>query len=194
MRKAVVISFLLFWVSGKTSKNSFSFCYCTMLIADKSTPINESGLMLRRWTAIYKMIAIYKASTMCSSLEQYFTISWHIHCLILSPSETTLERICKYHDVAEYLNISSNRELYLYTIPKKNWKEPLVLSLDFTLISILSVVRKKYSAREALLVILSLKEIQRVGTRKRSFSAVAPPTVALPRSWDLPGSVFAPVL
>ncbi|XP_062977572.1 5-hydroxytryptamine receptor 3A-like [Elgaria multicarinata webbii] len=54
--------------------------------------------------------------------------------------EATQKKVCKYHDVIEYLNISDNRELFLYTIPKKNWEEHLVVGLDFTLASILSVV------------------------------------------------------
>ncbi|XP_053144502.1 5-hydroxytryptamine receptor 3A-like [Hemicordylus capensis] len=57
-------------------------------------------------------------------------------------SGTTPQRICKYYDVVEYLNISSKRDLFLYTIPKKNWEEPLEIGLDFTLVSILSVKEK----------------------------------------------------
>ncbi|KAL7989466.1 hypothetical protein Chor_012132 [Crotalus horridus] len=53
-----------------------------------------------------------------------------------------MKQICTYHDVVEYLNISSKKELLLYSIPKKNWEETLEVGLDFTLISILSVVWK----------------------------------------------------
>ncbi|XP_054832285.1 5-hydroxytryptamine receptor 3A-like [Eublepharis macularius] len=56
--------------------------------------------------------------------------------------EVTPEQICRYYDVAEHLNISANKELFLYTIPKRNWKEPLKVELDFTLVSILSVKEK----------------------------------------------------
>lgn len=48
--------------------------------------------------------------------------------------------------MAEHLNVSGNKELFLYTIPKRNWKEPLEVGLDFTLVSILSVVRAKYQS------------------------------------------------
>ncbi|XP_025022310.1 5-hydroxytryptamine receptor 3A-like [Python bivittatus] len=53
-----------------------------------------------------------------------------------------MRQICKYHDVVEYLNISSKQHLLLYSIPRKNWEESLEVDLDFTLISILSVTWK----------------------------------------------------
>ncbi|XP_063152648.1 5-hydroxytryptamine receptor 3A-like [Candoia aspera] len=54
----------------------------------------------------------------------------------------SMRQICTYHDVVEYLNISSRQELLLYSIPKKNWEEYLEVGLDFTLTSILSVKEK----------------------------------------------------
>nr|XP_034954961.1 5-hydroxytryptamine receptor 3A-like [Zootoca vivipara] len=51
----------------------------------------------------------------------------------------TQKQICGYHDVAEHLNISSNKDLFSYTIPKRNWEESLEVHLDFTLVSILQV-------------------------------------------------------
>ncbi|XP_061469358.1 5-hydroxytryptamine receptor 3A-like [Rhineura floridana] len=53
-----------------------------------------------------------------------------------------MKQTCGYYDVAEYLNISSNKDLFSYTIPKRNWEETLEVSLDFTLVSILSVIWK----------------------------------------------------
>lgn len=66
---------------------------------------------------------------------------YNIHLLHLSPPEANLKKICRFYDVVEHLNLSANRNLLLYTTPKKNWEEPLELNLDFTLLSILSVVR-----------------------------------------------------
>ncbi|XP_034292168.2 5-hydroxytryptamine receptor 3A-like [Pantherophis guttatus] len=57
-------------------------------------------------------------------------------------SDASMRQNCKYHDVVEYLNISSKQELLLYSIPKKNWEENLEVGLQFTLISILSVQEK----------------------------------------------------
>nr|XP_028576945.1 5-hydroxytryptamine receptor 3A-like [Podarcis muralis] len=56
--------------------------------------------------------------------------------------EATQKQNCRYHDVAEYLNISSNKDLFLYTIPLNNWEKPIEVQLDFTLVSILSVQEK----------------------------------------------------
>ncbi|XP_053154450.1 5-hydroxytryptamine receptor 3A-like isoform X1 [Hemicordylus capensis] len=66
-----------------------------------------------------------------------------IFCVIfaLIPG-AALEQNCTHHNVVEYLNISSDNKLLLYTRPKKNWAEPLEVNLDFTLVSILTVVEK----------------------------------------------------
>ncbi|KAH0629475.1 hypothetical protein JD844_011557 [Phrynosoma platyrhinos] len=63
-----------------------------------------------------------------------------ISLLIFWVPEATLKQVCGYHDVVEYLNISSKKELLLYTMPKKNWESPFEVGLDFTLVSILSVI------------------------------------------------------
>ncbi|XP_053224418.1 5-hydroxytryptamine receptor 3A-like [Podarcis raffonei] len=49
---------------------------------------------------------------------------------------------CSHHSVVEYLNISNDNKLLLYTRPKKDWRKPLTVELDFTLVSILAVVEK----------------------------------------------------
>ncbi|XP_039198749.1 5-hydroxytryptamine receptor 3A-like [Crotalus tigris] len=71
---------------------------------------------------------------MWRTVRMVFLFSWL--------SDASMKQICTYHDVVEYLNISSKKELLLYSIPKKNWEETLEVGLDFTLISILSVVWK----------------------------------------------------
>ncbi|KAJ6660342.1 hypothetical protein lerEdw1_017765 [Lerista edwardsae] len=53
-----------------------------------------------------------------------------------------LNQNCMHQSVVEYLNVSQDNRLFLYTRPKKNWTEPLEVTLDFTLVSILAVVEK----------------------------------------------------
>ncbi|XP_067403940.1 5-hydroxytryptamine receptor 3A-like isoform X2 [Emydura macquarii macquarii] len=52
------------------------------------------------------------------------------------------EQFCKYDDVLQYLNISSEKTPLLQRIPKENWKEPLKVEIQFILLSILSVTWK----------------------------------------------------
>ncbi|XP_019398071.1 PREDICTED: 5-hydroxytryptamine receptor 3A-like [Crocodylus porosus] len=66
--------------------------------------------------------------------------------LALLPAEADPGQICKYHDVVEYLNITSNSDLFLYTKPKRNWKEPVEVELDFTFASIISIREKLQTA------------------------------------------------
>ncbi|XP_077780308.1 5-hydroxytryptamine receptor 3A-like [Podarcis muralis] len=71
---------------------------------------------------------------MWKAVVMSFLLSW--------VPEATQKQICGYYDVAKYLNISSKKELFSYTIPKRNWEESLEVQLDFTLVSILSVQEK----------------------------------------------------
>ncbi|KYO31127.1 zinc-activated ligand-gated ion channel [Alligator mississippiensis] len=57
-------------------------------------------------------------------------------------SGTAAEQNCTYYDVVKYLNFPSYNKHLLYTIPKKNWEDPLELKMDFSLVSILSVAEK----------------------------------------------------
>ncbi|KYO31126.1 hypothetical protein Y1Q_0016477 [Alligator mississippiensis] len=66
--------------------------------------------------------------------------------LALLSAEADPGQICKYHDVVEYLNITSNSDLFLYTKPKRNWKEPVEVELDFTFVSIISIREKLQTA------------------------------------------------
>ncbi|XP_075441023.1 5-hydroxytryptamine receptor 3A-like isoform X2 [Ascaphus truei] len=65
-----------------------------------------------------------------------------ISAAVTLPGAATAERICKYHDVAEYLNVTERRELLSLTIPQTDWRRPLTITLDIVLIAILSVVEK----------------------------------------------------
>ncbi|XP_013799534.1 5-hydroxytryptamine receptor 3A-like [Apteryx mantelli] len=50
--------------------------------------------------------------------------------------------VCTYYDVIKHLNISSSDKLNTRVLPKRNWKEPLEVKMDFMLMAILSVVEK----------------------------------------------------
>ncbi|XP_038128726.1 5-hydroxytryptamine receptor 3A-like [Cyprinodon tularosa] len=52
------------------------------------------------------------------------------------------ERNCSYQDVLNYLNLSSNNELYSLTRPVRNYKNPTFVSLEVLLYAILDVVEK----------------------------------------------------
>ncbi|KAM7146230.1 5-hydroxytryptamine receptor 3A-like [Macrochelys suwanniensis] len=70
---------------------------------------------------------------------------WEAFLAILTLSLATgafPEQLCTYDDVIQYLNISSERAPPLRTIPKKNWREPLKVEIQFLLLSILSVTEK----------------------------------------------------
>ncbi|XP_030390538.1 5-hydroxytryptamine receptor 3A-like [Gopherus evgoodei] len=70
---------------------------------------------------------------------------WEAFLAILTLSMATgaaPEQLCKYDDVIQYLNISSEKAPQLHTIPKKNWKDPLKVKIQFALMSILSVTEK----------------------------------------------------
>lgn len=54
--------------------------------------------------------------------------------------EINSEQNCSYQDVLNYLNLSSNNELYSMTRPVKNYKNPTLVSLEVLLYAILDVV------------------------------------------------------
>ncbi|XP_056405579.1 5-hydroxytryptamine receptor 3A-like [Hyla sarda] len=53
-----------------------------------------------------------------------------------------LKQTCKHYDVAKYLNITEREDLLLMTMPKNNWTEPLLITVDLVFISILDVMWK----------------------------------------------------
>ncbi|XP_069808353.1 5-hydroxytryptamine receptor 3A-like isoform X2 [Dendropsophus ebraccatus] len=53
-----------------------------------------------------------------------------------------LKQTCKHYDVINYLNITERQDLLLMTMPKNDWKEPLVVTVDMLFVSILNVVEK----------------------------------------------------
>ncbi|XP_034646159.1 5-hydroxytryptamine receptor 3A-like [Trachemys scripta elegans] len=69
------------------------------------------------------------------------------------------EQHCKYDDVLQYLNISSEKAPPLHTIPKENWKEPLKVETQFILISILSVTEKLQTVTVYFVVTMEWKNI-----------------------------------
>ncbi|KAM7146197.1 5-hydroxytryptamine receptor 3A-like [Macrochelys suwanniensis] len=69
------------------------------------------------------------------------------------------EQLCKYDDVLQYLNISSEKAPPLHTIPKENWKEPLKVEIQFILISILSVTEKLQTVTVYFLVTMKWKNV-----------------------------------
>ncbi|XP_032429582.1 5-hydroxytryptamine receptor 3A-like [Xiphophorus hellerii] len=62
--------------------------------------------------------------------------------LLLISDEINSEQNCSYQDVLNYLNLSSNNELYSMTRPVKNYKNPTLVSLEVLLYAILDVVEK----------------------------------------------------
>ncbi|KAM9119441.1 acetylcholine receptor subunit alpha-like [Pangshura tecta] len=69
------------------------------------------------------------------------------------------EQLCKYDDVLQYLNISSEKAPQLHTIPKENWKEPLKVEIEFILISILLVTEKLQTVTIYFLVTMKWKNV-----------------------------------
>lgn len=50
------------------------------------------------------------------------------------------ERVCRYQDVLNYLNLTKNNELFSMTRPVKDYKQPTRVSLELLLYAILDVV------------------------------------------------------
>ncbi|XP_048673556.1 5-hydroxytryptamine receptor 3A [Caretta caretta] len=69
------------------------------------------------------------------------------------------EQLCKYDDVLQYLNISSEKAPALHTIPKENWEEPLKVEVQFILMSILSVTEKLQTVTVYFLVTMKWKNV-----------------------------------
>nr|XP_042697202.1 5-hydroxytryptamine receptor 3A-like [Chrysemys picta bellii] len=69
------------------------------------------------------------------------------------------EQLCTYDDIIQYLNISSEKPPSLHTIPRKNWKEPLKVRIQFLLVSILSVSEKLQTVTVYFLVIMRWKNV-----------------------------------
>nr|XP_042696814.1 5-hydroxytryptamine receptor 3A-like [Chrysemys picta bellii] len=87
---------------------------------------------------------------------------WEAFLAILTLSLATgaaPEQPCKYDDVIQYLNLSSEKAPPLHTIPKKNWKEPLKVKIQFALMSILSVSEKLQTVTVCFLVIMKWKNV-----------------------------------
>ncbi|XP_026510386.1 5-hydroxytryptamine receptor 3A-like [Terrapene carolina triunguis] len=87
---------------------------------------------------------------------------WEAFLAILTLSMATgaaPEQRCKYDDVLQYLNISSEKAPPLHTIPKENWKEPLKVETQFILISILSVTEKLQTVTVYFLVTMEWKNV-----------------------------------
>ncbi|XP_053903827.1 5-hydroxytryptamine receptor 3A-like [Malaclemys terrapin pileata] len=87
---------------------------------------------------------------------------WEAFLAILTLSMATgaaPEQHCKYDDVLQYLNISSEKAPPLHTIPKENWKEPLKVETQFILISILSVNEKLQTVTVYFVVTMEWKNV-----------------------------------
>ncbi|XP_026503095.1 5-hydroxytryptamine receptor 3A-like, partial [Terrapene carolina triunguis] len=69
------------------------------------------------------------------------------------------EQLCKYDNVIQYLNISSERPLALCTIPKENWEEPLKVEIQFILMSILSVTEKLQTVTVYFLLTMKWQDV-----------------------------------
>ncbi|XP_039357522.1 5-hydroxytryptamine receptor 3A-like [Mauremys reevesii] len=69
------------------------------------------------------------------------------------------EQLCMYDDVIQYLNISSEKPPPLCTIPKKNWKDPLKVEIEFILMSILSVTEKLQTVTVYFLVTMKWENV-----------------------------------
>nr|XP_025033907.1 5-hydroxytryptamine receptor 3A-like [Pelodiscus sinensis] len=87
---------------------------------------------------------------------------WEAFLAILTVSlatGATPEQLCTYDDVIHYLNISYEKAPMLHTIPKKNWKEPLKVEIEFLLFSILSVVEKLQTVTVYFLVTMKWENV-----------------------------------
>ncbi|XP_015237479.1 PREDICTED: 5-hydroxytryptamine receptor 3A-like [Cyprinodon variegatus] len=74
-------------------------------------------------------------------MEKVVMVVWFIFLLLVSDG-VHCERNCSYQDVLNYLNLSSNNELYSLTRPVRNYKNPTFVSLEVLLYAILDVVEK----------------------------------------------------
>uniref|UniRef100_A0A8C5R6A6 5-hydroxytryptamine receptor 3A-like n=2 Tax=Leptobrachium leishanense TaxID=445787 RepID=A0A8C5R6A6_9ANUR len=68
-----------------------------------------------------------------------------LFCLAGSFSIGMSEKICRYHDLIEHVNLTKHQELLSLSIPKKDWREPLTVYVAAKLIAILSVAEKTQS-------------------------------------------------
>ncbi|XP_030390742.1 5-hydroxytryptamine receptor 3A-like [Gopherus evgoodei] len=89
-------------------------------------------------------------------------MTWEAFLAILTLSMVTgaaPEQRCMYDDVIQYLNISSEKPPPLRTIPKKNWKDPLKVEIQFILMSILSVTEKLQTVTVYFLVTMKWENV-----------------------------------
>ncbi|XP_039357521.1 5-hydroxytryptamine receptor 3A-like [Mauremys reevesii] len=89
-------------------------------------------------------------------------MTWEAFLAILTLSMATgaaPEQPCKYDNVIQYLNISSEKPPALRTIPKENWDEPLKVEIQFILMSILSVTEKLQTVTVYFLVGMKWKDV-----------------------------------
>ncbi|XP_010783487.1 5-hydroxytryptamine receptor 3C-like, partial [Notothenia coriiceps] len=62
--------------------------------------------------------------------------------LIVFTGGSFSEKVCSYHDVVDYLNLTTNSGVYKLTRPVLNYKHPTVVQLDIILYAILAVIEK----------------------------------------------------
>ncbi|KAK5851087.1 hypothetical protein PBY51_001908 [Eleginops maclovinus] len=62
--------------------------------------------------------------------------------LIVFTGGSSSEKVCSYQEVVDYLNLTTNNNLYKLTRPVLNYKHPTVVQLDIILYAILAVIEK----------------------------------------------------
>ncbi|KAI1896658.1 hypothetical protein AGOR_G00097030 [Albula goreensis] len=63
-------------------------------------------------------------------------------CTLALTGEVSLDKLCTYHDVIDYLNLTGNNDMYISSRPVRDWRTTTEVHLDINLYAILGVIEK----------------------------------------------------